>query len=112
MIKTIKIISIFVLVGSLVSMLVSINWQRTGDQKLEPLNNLFVSIEDPLHVVLPFIVPSRPPVIDTAVYQVLAKERHLGIASHAGRIEPLLQLLNSLATLYKARHCLAIRTVH
>lgn len=44
MLKAIISISFLVLFGALFSLIVSINWQNTNNPKLEPLNNLFVSI--------------------------------------------------------------------
>lgn len=35
------------------------------------------SIQDSLHVVLPLVIPPRPPVIHTTVNQILAVKRHL-----------------------------------
>ena len=63
-------------------------------------------------MVLPFVIPSRTPVINAAIDQILTIEGHLSIASNSDWIEPLLQLFDGLSALYKAGHCLTITAIH
>jgi hypothetical protein len=67
----------------------------------------FKSIIDLLQEVLELIVPPRPPVVDAAVYQVVAERLH----SLPDRKTPL-QLLDCVLPLLEAPHALPVATVH
>lgn len=70
------------------------------------------SVKYSLHIILPLVIPSRTPVINTTIDQVLTVERHLRVAPHTYRVEPLLQLLYRLTALYETRHRLPVTAIH
>ena len=54
-----------------------------------------------------FIVPSGSPIVDTAVYEVVAEGLHALI-----RRESSLELLDGLLAFYEAAHALPVTAVH
>lgn len=71
-----------------------------------------LSVEDALHIVLPLVVPTRTPVVDTAVYQILTVNRYFGIVGHSSWVEAFLELVDGLVALCETGHGLAIAGVH
>ena len=71
-----------------------------------------ISVKYSLHVILPFVVPPRPPVVDAVVYQILTKQRHVPICSNPRRVEPFLHTLYRLIPLHKTRHRRSVTRIH
>lgn len=65
------------------------------------------SIVDLLQEVLELIIPSGSPIVDTAVYEVVAEWLH---ALHQRKSS--LKLLDGLLTFYEAAHALTVTAVH
>ena len=76
------------------------------------ITRIYSSIKNSLSPVLPTIVPSCCPVVQTVVYQLLTVKIELCIVKYVRRVESVFHLFNSLLSLFKTGHCHSTWWIH